>query len=505
MRIIGYVRLSRASREESTSIVRQRELIAQTCTLRDDFELIDLVEDVDVSATRSRLDRPGLNKVREMVRRGDADAVMVWRLDRLVRSVVDVGVLLDEGLQIISATENLDTTSAMGRAMIEILQVFASMEAKTIGVRVAASQERLRNNGRWPGGVVPYGYRSVPHPTGAGRALEPEPFEARIVRRMADEVLAGSPVFAVTARLNADGVPTRRPIKNDDGTESRRDWSPTSVQRILRSDAVLGRVRLGGIHKRSGRKTTTTKKAEPLRDELGIPVSVWPPLLSVEEVERLRELTDWKPIPGRSEATRQGRRQRRTRLLSGLLSCPTCGHELVAKSRRSTTGEDIYTCNAKSRGLVCECGVAVECYRIEAEVERQFLGAYGRLRLVEPSTIIREVAGLAAVQEAIRDTTDRLRDPDADVPTLVDRLTDLRRERERLEAVPERPVVVMVDAGMTVEEAWADRDVTLRREIIEASGVSITLAHAAQRGRWDPARVSVEFPIGYLTERDFAS
>jgi hypothetical protein len=132
MRIVGYARLSRASREESTSIVRQRELIEKTCEVRG-MQLVETVVDDNVSAARSRFNRPALSKVRQMIRDGEADAVMAWRLDRLVRSVVDVGVLLDEGLQIISATESLDTTSPMGRAMVEILQVFASMEAKTIG------------------------------------------------------------------------------------------------------------------------------------------------------------------------------------------------------------------------------------------------------------------------------------------------------------------------------------------------------------------------------------
>ena len=56
VRIIGYVRLSRASREESTSVVRQREIIEKTCAARD-FELVDIVEDVDVSAILSFLER----------------------------------------------------------------------------------------------------------------------------------------------------------------------------------------------------------------------------------------------------------------------------------------------------------------------------------------------------------------------------------------------------------------------------------------------------------------
>lgn len=467
MKIIGYVRLSRASREESTSVVRQREIIEKTCAARD-FELVGIVEDVDVSATKTRLDRPGLTEARERIRAGEADAVMVWRLDRIARSVVDFGVLLDEGLDIISATEPLDTASPMGRAMAEVLQVFARLEAKTIGLRISASQEHLRKVGRFPGGVIPYGYRAVPHPDGVGRALEPDPAEAAVVRRMADEVLAGSSVYAVTVGLNRDGIPPRRGAK----------WSTTAVQRILRSNAVLGRVKVRG---------------ELLRDDAtGLPSVVWEPLLSVEEVERLRALTDWTPTPGRSEATADGIRRKATRLLSGLIHCPGCGFPLTAKSRH-TTGAPIYVCEARARGRVCPGGVAIECERVEAEVERRFLAVVGRWLVVEPRVSVREVAGLAAVEEALRATTDALRDPDADLPALFERLTRLREERDRLGALPEEPVVEMIESGRTFAEAWADYDTAGRRSLLANSGASISIARAPQRGKWNPERVRVDF------------
>ncbi|QGZ17350.1 serine integrase [Arthrobacter phage Powerpuff] len=467
MRIIGYVRLSRASREESTSVVRQREIIAKTCAARD-FELVDIVEDVDVSATKTRLERPGLTEARERIKAGEADAVMVWRLDRIARSVVDFGVLLDEGLDIISATEPLDTASPMGRAMAEVLQVFARLEAKTIGVRISASQEHLRRVGRFPGGVIPYGYRAVPHPEGIGRALEPDPVEAGIVRRMADEVLSGASIYAVTVGLNRDGVPPRRGAK----------WSTTAVQRILRSNAVLGRVKVRG---------------ELLRDDAtGLPLQVWEPLLSVEEVERLRALTDWTPTPGRSEATAEGRRRKASRLLSGLIHCPGCGYPLTAKSRH-TTGAPIYVCEARARGRVCPGGVAIECERVEAEVERKFLAVVGRWLVVEPRVSVREVAGLAAVEEALRATTDALRDPDADLPVLFERLTRLREERDRLGALPEEPVVEMVESGRTFSEAWAEADTAARRSLLSNSGASISIERAPQRGKWSPERVRVDF------------
>ena len=439
-------------------------MIARTCELRG-LELIEIVEDVDVSATRSRLDRPGLRRVRALIADGSADAVMVWRLDRLVRSVVDVGVLLDEGLQIISATESLDTTSPMGRAMVEILQVFASMEAKTIGLRVSASQEHLRKVGRFPGGVVPYGYRSVPHPTSVGRALEPHPTEAAVVRRVADEVLAGSSVYAACARLNADGIKPRRA----------EQWAPTALQRMLRSNAVLGRVRARG---------------ELIRDnETGLPIVFWEPLLTVADVERLRTLTDWTATPGRSEATQAGRRRKASRLLSGYLRCTGCGGSLIAKKRAQ--GRDIYACQAASQGRVCERGIAIECERVEEEVARKLLRTIGQFEVVVPEISVREPAEIAAVEEAIRDTTEALRRPDADLGALIDRLTRLRAERERVVALPTTPTVELVETGQTFREAWPELDMQGRRRILEAAGLEVTLTPARQRGRWDPERVQI--------------
>lgn len=466
MRIVGYARLSRASREESTSIVRQRELIEKTCEVRG-MQLVETVVDDNVSATRSRLDRPGLSKVRQMIRDGEADAVMVWRLDRLVRSVVDVGVLLDEGLQIISATESLDTTSPMGRAMVEILQVFASMEAKTIGLRVSASQEHLRRVGRFPGGVVPYGYRTVPHPDGTGRALEPDPAEAAVVRRAADEVLGGASVYATCARLNADGIKPRRA----------EQWGPTALQRLLRSNHVLGRVKARG---------------ELLRDpDTGLPLVFWDPILPVADVEALRRITEWKPTPGRAEATRIGRSTKATRLLSGLLYCPGCNGRLIAKSRRSSTGKDVYTCHAAAQGRVCPRGVVVECFRVEDEIERLFLQAVGPFEFVEARTTVRDVAHLAAIDESIRDTTDALRDPSADVPALVSRLQKLHAERERLDAQPTEPTVEYVETGETFADAWARLSTPERRRMLLAAGAEIAVAPARQRGKWDPSRITL--------------
>jgi site-specific DNA recombinase len=482
MRVLGYTRLSSARREESTSIVRQREVIASTATARG-WTLVDTIDDVDVSASKRRLDRPGLHEIRRRIKAGEADAVLVWRLDRLVRSVADVGILLDEGLQVVSATEPLDTTSNMGRAMVEVLQVFAGMEARAIAERVASSREYLQRVGRYGGGSVPYGYRVADHPDGVGKALEPDPATAAVVRRMVDEALAGRSIYALAAALNDDGVPSPRGGR----------WHPAVIRRILRDGSILGRQR---------------RHDEIIRDPVtGLPVVFWEPLVSVSEVERIRAATEWTPRPGRGEAILEGRRGKRGRLLSGLLFCPSCGSRLTIRTYAGAPERTAYACSARSRGLACERGTTVQARLIEPVVEERFLAIAGRFPVVEPHVEIREVAGLAALDESIRVTSAALGSATADeFPVLLERLTLLRARRAELSEVPLEPVVEMRETGRTFGEVWAEADTAARRDLLESSGVEITLApHSGARGTWDPARVAVEWPReDYLAGEDLS-
>ncbi len=146
-RVLGYARISKAT-DESTSIERQREVIEATCRARG-WALADIIEDVDVSATKTRLDRPGLARVREAVTAGRADTVMVWRIDRVARSVSDLAALTEEwaaaGVSLVSATEPFDMTTSAGRMLLQLLGVFAEFEAATIRDRVTAARAALES------------------------------------------------------------------------------------------------------------------------------------------------------------------------------------------------------------------------------------------------------------------------------------------------------------------------------------------------------------------------
>lgn len=457
--VIGYARLSTAS-EESTSIERQREVITATAAARG-WTLLDIIEDPAASASKLRLNRPGLDRVRHAVATGQAQAVLVWRLDRIARSVVDFGTLLDEGVNIVSCTEPLDTTSPMGRAMAEILQVFAAMEARTISARVSSSVDYLRRNQRFPGGRVPYGYRPAPHPSGVGRALEIHPDEAAIVQEATERALAGESLYSIARDLTRRGVPTKAGAPG---------WSTAVLRAILLGDAVLGRVK---------------SKGQLVLEADGLPAPAWPPVITLDDHLALRGLL-----------TRQRAAQPRTRaarLLSGVIVCQSCARPLIVQIR--SDGKRTYRCTSNTNGFICERPVTIAAEPTEAHVVAQFLALVGSWPVVEERLTAPPTVGLAEVEDAITATASAMTERDADLPALMARMASLQERRASLDAQGQVPQVELVETGLTFAETWAAREGQLdaQRALLSSAVREVTVApveRAASR-RWTPDRITL--------------
>ncbi|WP_206313012.1 recombinase family protein [Streptomyces sp. JB150] len=475
-RVIGYARISKAT-DESTSIERQRELIRTTCQARG-WALAEIIEDIDVSATRTRLDRPGLTRVREAIRSGRADIVLVWRIDRVARSVSDLATLTEEwakaGVCLVSATEPFDMTTSAGRMLLQLLGVFAEFEAATIRDRVLAARSALVKAGRHPGGAAPYGYRVVDNPDGTGKVLEVDPVEAAYVRKAADMILEGKSLYYTTAALNGAGSKPRKAAA----------WSMTSLRIVLTQDATLGYM---------------THNGKLVRNDEGEPVQVWEPILPQEDMARLRVLLAPTKTPG-------GERKRRARLLSGgLLRCSTCGGRMRVNRTGGAKPVVRYSCSGKSDGTGCQRGVSIVAERIEEYITGMFLDLVGRYPVVEVRESIREVADLAAVEAEIKAATAELADVDDD-DREAEMLADLRTlkvRRKQLLSQPSEPVVEYVELGQTFAEAWEARDTDGRRSLLE-SAIAHIVVRPGTRGRRgiDPQRIDIHWRDQYGPEVD---
>jgi DNA invertase Pin-like site-specific DNA recombinase len=168
----GYVRLSKMD-EGTTSPQRQRQAISNWCKAHD-AELVEVFEDLDLSAYSKGVRRPGLERM--LGRLGEVDTVVTWKLDRLARSVSGFSKLMDTfdaaKVKFVTTDGAVDMTTANGRALIGVTAVFAELEASTTSERARQMHAYKRERGEWVG-RVPYGFRR----NGKGIEVFPEEFD----------------------------------------------------------------------------------------------------------------------------------------------------------------------------------------------------------------------------------------------------------------------------------------------------------------------------------------
>jgi len=125
------------------------------------------LEFFDKGYSGKNTDRPGFQQMRAAIRRGEIKRVICYKLDRCSRSILDFSNLMEElqtyGVEFVSCTEKFDTSTPMGRAMLNICIVFAQLERETIQQRVCDAYHARCRKGFYMGGRVPFGYRLEPY------------------------------------------------------------------------------------------------------------------------------------------------------------------------------------------------------------------------------------------------------------------------------------------------------------------------------------------------------
>jgi site-specific DNA recombinase len=234
VRIATYTRISTDEVNQPYSLGAQSERLASYVASQQDWTLVASFTD---QMSGAKLERPGLQSSLRAARAGRFDLLLVYRVDRLARSVRGLAEVLETldgaGVGFRSATEPFDTTSAAGRMMVQMLGVFAEFERATIIDRVIAGMERKASGGGWCGGTQPFGYRAV---KGEGR-LEVDEAEAPLVPVIFDlyaNKRLGSHVIA--EQLSTAGLSTR----------SGRPWQFKSILTVLRNRTYLGQVNFRG-------------------------------------------------------------------------------------------------------------------------------------------------------------------------------------------------------------------------------------------------------------------
>lgn len=232
-RLVGYVRVSTTEQSErGVSLSAQRDRITAYASALG-FDLVGIEEDAGFSGALTPARRPGLSRALDMVARGDADGLVVVKLDRLSRKVRDTLDLLDradrKGWRLLSVSEALDTGSAAGRMVVAVLAALAQMEREQIGERVDAAHARIFKEGRARSRIVPFGYRLAGSDATTVTAGDRSPLVEDAREKAA---------LARIVALDAEGHGTLRiaTTLNDEGIHNPRTgapWSRPSIRSIL--------------------------------------------------------------------------------------------------------------------------------------------------------------------------------------------------------------------------------------------------------------------------------
>tara|TARA_Y100000593_G_scaffold94622_1_gene194709 strand:- start:2245 stop:2943 length:699 start_codon:yes stop_codon:yes gene_type:complete len=225
---IGYIRVSTKKQSDTgVSLSAQRRKIEMYAELHD-INLIDIVVDAGVSA--SGLDRTGLNKAIELLQDGTAQALIVTKLDRLTRSVKDLGFLI-EGIfskfSLMSVGESIDTRSAAGRLVLNILSSVSQWERESVGERTKNAMAHKKANNEYTGGKLPFGKQLAED----GIHLEDNEKEIRIIElayslRKGQRALRNGKAYTineVAEYLNKSGHSNRG-----------RTWNYSSTYRMMK-------------------------------------------------------------------------------------------------------------------------------------------------------------------------------------------------------------------------------------------------------------------------------
>ena len=319
-----YVRVSTDEQALSGySLQAQTDHLARLAQLNG-WSLVRAYRDDGFSAKDMK--RPGLQ---ELLREANAgDVILVYKLDRLTRSVRDLDELLRQfeqrGLMFRSATEQFETATASGRLFLRIVTEIAEWERETIAERSAMGKRKKVELGEWGGGPVPFGYRAEPSgKVKAGKQLlrlVPDPTRAHLVAAIFERYLSGHGSRSICVWLNDElGARTAQGAR----------WRVSTLIRLLANPIYCGDL----VH---GRRTRGTVTRVPGDHQPLVPRGVFAQvetLFARRKQMAPRQATN--PYP-----------------LAGVAGCGVCGGRIDG-IRHRTGSTHLYRCRNYVNGVGC--------------------------------------------------------------------------------------------------------------------------------------------------------
>lgn len=405
MRTALYVRVSTAeSAKDGYSIGEQEERLKNYCKAKD-WEVYHVY--IDGGYSGKDTDRPALQDLLADLERGLFDIVLVYKLDRLSRSQKDTMELIEDvfipnKIDFVSMTENLDTTTPVGMAMIGLLSVFAQLERAQIAERMAVGKDGRAKEGKWHGSTfTPIGYEYI------DGELKTVPHEAYLVKQAFEMFNNRTPVNRICTEFLERGLKHRYGY-----------WVPQTLKNALKNKIYVGYINHDG------------KSYKGLHD----------PIISEETFDKAQLIFEErdKANPNYKNAFKY------SSALSGLLVCKHCGaryckqHGWKRASGEQTYYYICYSRAKKTKSLIKDPNCKNKLWRMD-ELDRKIYNEVTKLAFDDKYI------------EAIKNDTDNDKEKQK-------RMVVIKKRIEELSEQIKRTSLLFTLGTMDVEEIKAQLD-----------------------------------------------
>lgn len=366
---------------------------------------------IDDGYSAKNLDRPELNRLLKEVKKGTISKILVTKLDRLSRRLLDLLKLIDmfqeHNVSFISISESFDTNTPSGRLTLQVLGAVAEFERERIRERVFENMLHAARQGKWLT-QSPYGYRLQ------NKELVIYEPEAQIVRNVYDWYLnKGLGYYAIAKKLNEEGIPSRQ----------KKEWSIRAIKRMLTNPVYKGTL---VWNRMDSSKSKRVKKDDA---DWVVLEDACPAIIDQATWEQVQKRVNKKQMAPRAQTS--------PHLLGGLLKCGRCGSGMsIGWSGSAKNRYRVYRCSANKNKGTCTS----KQYRAD-DVESWF--KHGLLKLADSinSQMIPHLIQKAAeneestIEQKIRTAKNRYkRKVEAYTAGLIE-LEDLNEEKKRMEQI----------------------------------------------------------------------
>ena len=223
-----------AQRESAECYIKSQEAEGWVC-LPEHYD--------DGGYTGGNMERPALKRLLADIEAGKVDCVVVYKVDRLSRSLMDFAKMLEvferKRVAFVSVTQQFNTTNSMGRLMLNVLLSFAQFEREIISERTRDKMAAARRKGKWVGGLAPLGYDIDP----VARRLKVNEDEASRVRAIFELYLEVGSIISTLKEIDRRDWRNKRSITRKGKERGGRHFDKSSLFKLLTNMAYIGKIR----------------------------------------------------------------------------------------------------------------------------------------------------------------------------------------------------------------------------------------------------------------------